>query len=109
MQKAHLERLLHFPRRSQHFANIFREPELLQRLVDVFRRDGLLGFALCDVVRLGGYEGDEFDAAVYEQVSGISRESDAGFGVVGGEDFCDDLLHGCCVEEMVVSEASRGN
>ena len=66
----------------------------------MLRRDGFLGFALSYIVGFGGYEGDEFDAAVYEQISGISREGNAGFGIVCGKDFCDDFLHSCCEEEM---------
>ena len=74
----------------------------------MFRRDGLLGFALCYVVRLGGDERDELDAAVYEQISGISRESNAGLGIGGGENFCDDFLHSCCTEEMVLAKDQSG-
>ena len=74
----------------------------------MLRCDGLLGFALCYVVRFGGYEGDEFDAAVYEQIPGISRESNAGFGIVCGEDFCDYFLHSCCEEEMVLARLQSG-
>ena len=58
-------------------------------------RDRLLGLALRDLVGFGRYEGDELDAAVYEQVAGISCEGDAGLGVVGGEDFGDYFLDGC--------------
>lgn len=72
----------------------------------MLRRDGLLRFTLSDLVGFGGYQGDEFDAAVNEQISGISRERDAGFGVVCSEDFCDDLLHSCCEDGMLVSYRS---
>lgn len=65
-------------------------------------RDGLLGFTLCYVVGFGGYEGDEFDAAVYEQISGISRESYAGFGIVRGQNFCDYFLNSCCEVQMAL-------
>ena len=61
----------------------------------MLRRDGLLGLALRNLVGFGGDEGDEFDAAVYEEVAGVAREGDAGFGIVGGEDFGDDFLDGC--------------
>ena len=68
----------------------------------MFRGDCLLRFALCYLVGFGGYQGDEFDAAVYEQISGISGEGNAGFVFIRGEDFCDDFLHGCCVDKMVL-------
>lgn len=74
----------------------------------MLRRDGLLGLALCYVVGFGGYKGDEFDAAVYEQISGISCESNAGLGVIRGQYFCDYFLHSCCVGEMVFSKVSIG-
>ena len=61
----------------------------------MFRRDRLFGLALRDLVGFGGDEGDELDAAVDEQVAGVSREGDAGFGIVGGEDLGDDFLDGC--------------
>ena len=58
-------------------------------------RNGLLGFTLGYLVGFGGDQGDEFDAAVDEQISGISCEADAGFRVVGCEDFGDDFLDSC--------------
>lgn len=62
----------------------------------MLRRDGLLGLALRYLVGFGGYEGDEFDTAVDEQVPGISGEGDARFsGIIRGEDFGNNLLHGC--------------
>lgn len=70
----------------------------------MLRRDGLLGFALRDLVGFRGYERDELDAAVYEQISGVSRESNAGFGIIRGKDFGDNFLHGCCKENIGVSK-----
>ena len=58
-------------------------------------RNRLFSFTLRNLVGFGGDEGDEFDAAVDEQVAGVSREGDAGFGIVGGENFGDYLLYGC--------------
>ena len=59
--------------------------------------DCFLGFALGDVVGFRGYEGDEFDAAVYEEVAGVFAEGDGLVGGGGVEDFIDYLLDGGCI------------
>ena len=70
---------------------VLREPQLSECLVDVVGRYSLLGFFLGNLVGFGGDEGDEFDAAVDEQVACVPGEGDAG----GGEDFGYDFLDGC--------------
>lgn len=83
------------PRHRQHLRHILGKAQLTQGLVDVFGRDRLLGLALGDLVGLGGDEGDELDAAVDQEVTGVFAKGDAG---VVAEDFGDDFLHGCCFE-----------
>ena len=78
----------------------------------MLRGDRLLRLALRNLVCLGGDEGDEFDAAVDEEVAGVAGEGDGGFRRGGGggcgEDFRDYLLDGRCKEEegAGVSEVS---
>ena len=79
----------------------------------MFRRDGLFRLTFRNLVRLGGDEGDELDAAVDEEVAGVAGEGDGGFRRGGGggcgEDFRDYLLDGRYNEEgdVNVSEVSR--
>ena len=75
----YLQRLLHLPSTRQHLPHIFRKPQLPQRLVNMLRRNRLLGLLLSDLVRFGRYKGNEFDAAVYKEVARIAREGDGGF------------------------------
>ena len=56
-------------------------------------RDRLLRLFLRDLVRLRGYERDELDRTVDQQVAGVFAEGEAGFVA---EDLGDDLLDGCC-------------
>ena len=63
-------------------------------------RYGLLLLFLCNLVRFGGYERDEFDAAFDQELSGVAGEGNAVscgtfVEVWGGEDLGYDLLD-CC-------------
>ena len=69
--------LLVLLRRLQDGGHVITKTQLLQRLGDVVARDGLLGLLLGDLVGLGGDEGDELDAALYEQVAGFLGEDGA--------------------------------
>lgn len=88
-RQTYLLRLLMLRRRLQHGRHVVRKAQLLQRLGDVVAGDGLLGLLLGDLVGLGGDEGDELDAALYEEVAGLLGEDAA---TRGGEDLGDDLL-----------------
>ena len=79
-------------RNSKHVRDVVHEPELAQRLLDVFCGDGLLGLFLRYLVCFGRDERDELDAALDEQVAGVFGE---GLACAGGEDFGDDFLDGC--------------
>jgi hypothetical protein len=63
---------------GHYFLHILRKAQLSQRFIDVFRSDGLFRFALGDLVRFGGYQGDELDATFDEQVAGFFGECCAG-------------------------------
>ena len=71
--------------------DVLGEPELVEGLDDVVARDGLLGLLLRDLVRLGADEGDELDAAFYEDVTSLLGKRDAG---PAGEDLADYFLDG---------------
>lgn len=67
-------------------------------------RDRLLSFLFGDLVGFGGYEGDEFHATFYEEVTGVFAEGDRVFWGGGCEDLGDDLLDGGFGEgEILVS------
>jgi hypothetical protein len=51
--------------------DVVREAELLESLCDVVASNGLLGLLFGDLVGLGGDEGDEFNAALDQQVAGL--------------------------------------
>lgn len=85
----YLQLFLVLARRVEHFLHVLREAELAQSLVDVIRGDGLLGLLLRYLVRLGGDEGHELDAAVDEQVARILAERQPG---LVAEDLGDDFL-----------------
>ena len=64
----------------------------------------LLGLLLGDLVGLGGDEGDELDAALYEEVAGLFGEDAA---ARGGEDLGDDLLDRRWGDVSIVGEGER--
>ena len=65
----------------------------------MFCRDRLFGFFFCDLVGFGGDEGDEFDAALDEEVAGVFGEGDTRGG---GEDLGYYFLDGGFREREVV-------
>jgi len=69
-----LQHLLRVPCTSQHLFHILGKSQLLQRLIDVFNRDCLLLLLLRDLVGFGGDEGDEFNTAFCEEVTGLFGE-----------------------------------
>ena len=76
-----LQGVLVFAGRSEHLLYVFWEAQLAQGPVDMLRRNCFLGFVFGDFVGLEGYQGDEFDAACYEQVPSIFCESDSWRGL----------------------------
>ena len=79
--------------RVEHLLHVLGEAELAQGLVDVVRRDGLLGLPFRDLVGLGRDERDELDAAVDQQVARVLAEDEPG---LVAQDLRDDLLDGRC-------------
>jgi hypothetical protein len=69
--------------------NVVTKIEFFQRSLDVFARYGLFGVFLGDLVGLGGDEGDELNAAFYQEVARIFGKCHAR---LAGKDVLDDLL-----------------
>lgn len=67
----YLQLLLVFFGNSEYISDIITETEIPQCLLHMFTSDGLLGFLFADIVRLGGDQGDKFNAAFHEQVACI--------------------------------------
>ena len=63
---------------SQYIGHVVSEAQILQRPLDMFACDGLLRFLLADIIRLGGDECDELDAAFDQEVAGIFGKGLAG-------------------------------
>lgn len=68
---------------GKNIGDVIGEPQVAQRSLDVFAGNSLLCFLFADVVRLGGNQSDELDAALHKQVAGVLGEGLAGGG---GED-----------------------
>jgi hypothetical protein len=73
--------------------NVVAKIQFLQGSLDVFACYGLFGVFFGDLVGLGGDEGDELNAAFYQEVARIFGKCHAR---LAGEDVLDDLLDGRC-------------
>ena len=94
---SHLLLVLKLICNSQYLGNVVSKPKFCERFLDVIHRYCLLCLFFGDIVGLGRDQGDELDAAFNEEVSGISGE-DLTIGM--GKDFCNDLLDGCCKQDL---------
>lgn len=80
-------------RNVENCRHVVAKVELLQRCLDMFACYCLFGVLFRDFVGLGRDEGDELDAAFYEQVARVFCKRHAR---LAGQNVLDNLLHGCC-------------
>ena len=85
----YLLNLLVLSGRIQDCRDIVGKAQLLERLGNVITGNRLFGLLLRDLVCLGRDEGDEFDTAIYENISRFLGESHT---TRGWQDLADDLL-----------------
>jgi hypothetical protein len=93
----HLLLVLELVCNSQYLGNVVGKSKLCECFLNVIHRYRLLCLFFRDIVGLGRDQGDELDAALNEEISCISGKD---LTIRGRKDFRNDLLDGCCKQNL---------